>query len=236
MPDAIDDLITKVIAREGGYVNHPDDRGGPTAFGITQETLAAWRGRAVSPFQVSVLTEAEAREIYRANYFRGLEGVTDPKVLEFLFDYSVNSGPGRAVKALMVVLGGKKLADVNQATLYWPLICERLDNYLRIIGNDTSQVVFAIGWANRITEFWRPAGTPVAKHASLTQAEADGILIKGESGEAVKRLQKALGILPDGSFGPVTEKAVMAYQNHRGIQVDGVAGPKTLKALGVVFT
>lgn len=236
MADAIDNLITKVIAREGGYVNHPEDKGGPTAFGITQETLSAWRGRAVSPFQVSVLTEAEAREIYRTNYFRGLEGVTDPKVLEFLFDYATNSGTGRAVKALMTVLGGKKLADVKQDTLYWPLVCERLDNYLRIIGNDTSQVVFAIGWANRITEFWRPAGTPVAKHASLTPAEADGILIKGESGEAVKRLQAALGILPDGQFGPVTEKAVMAYQDRKGLQADGVAGPKTLKALGVSLT
>jgi lysozyme family protein len=236
MTDAIDNLITKVIAREGGFVNDSRDLGGATNFGITQATLEAWRGKPVTEFQVRVLTEAEARQIYRANYFRGLEGVTDPKVLEFLLDYSVNSGPGRSVKALMTVLGGKPLADVDQAALYWPLVCERLDNFLRIIGNDPSQVVFAIGWANRITEFWRPAGSPVATHASLTPAEADSILIKGESGEVVKRLQKALGILPDGSFGPVTEKAVMAYQSAKGLQADGVAGPKTLKALGVSLT
>lgn len=36
--------------------------------------------------------------------------------------------------------------------LFWPLICERLDNCLRIIGNDHSQAVFATGWANRIAK------------------------------------------------------------------------------------
>lgn len=230
---AIDDLITRVIEREGGYVNHPSDRGGPTNFGITQGALAAWRGKPVTDWQVSTLSEAEARTIYRNVYFRGLEEVKDPKVLEFLFDYSVNSGPGRALKALMVVLGAQKLGAVDQATLFWPLVCERLDNFLRIIANDPSQVVFAEGWANRITEWWRPVGTPVASHASLTPAEADGILVKGEKGDVIRKLQTALGIAADGHFGPATEKAVMAFQRARGLDIDGVAGPKTLAVLGI---
>ena len=230
---AIDDLITRVIEREGGYVNHPNDRGGSTKYGITQGALASWRGKPVTDWQVSTLSEAEARSIYRNVYFRGLEEVRDPKVLEFLFDYSVNSGPGRALKALMVVLGAQKLGTVDQATLFWPLVCERLDNFLRIIANDPSQVVFAEGWANRITEWWRPVGTPVASHASLTPAEADGILVKGEKGEAIKKLQTALGITADGDFGPATEKAVMAFQSAKGLAADGVAGPKTLAALRI---
>jgi lysozyme family protein len=165
MSDAIDNLITNVIEREGGYVNHASDRGGPTNWGITQGTLAASRGRPVSIADVQALTQAEARKIYRANYFAGLDDVTDPKVLEFLFDYAVNSGPRRAVKALQTVIGvtadgafgpasKAALAKVKQADLYGPLICERLDFYLRIIANDPSQVVFAAGWANRIKPFW----------------------------------------------------------------------------------
>lgn len=168
MSDAIDTLIDRVIEREGGYVNHPADRGGPTNWGITQATLKAWRQQPVSWADVQALTKDEARKIYRANYFAGLGDVTDPKVLEFLFDYAVNSGPGRAVRALQSVIGvtadgafgpmsKAALAKVDQATLYWPLVAERLDNYLRIIGRDHSQAVFATGWANRIVPFWKDA-------------------------------------------------------------------------------
>lgn len=235
MNDAMEDLITRVIQREGGYVNHPDDRGGPTKYGITQATLADWRRTPVTPWQVSLLTEDEARVIYRNVYFRGLEAVKDPKVLEFLFDYSVNAGPGRALKALMVVLGAQKLGTVDQATLFWPLICERLDNFLRIIYRDPSQAVFAEGWANRIAEWWRPPGTPVAGFAQLTPAEADGILVKGEKGEAIRKLQAALGVTVDGDFGAATEKAVMRFQRAKGLTEDGVVGPATLGALGITL-
>lgn len=135
----------------------------------------------------------------------------------------------------MVVLGAQKLGTVDQSTLFWPLICERLDNFLRIIGSDHSQAVFATGWANRITEWWRPAGTPGAGFSHLTPADADGILVKGEKGGAIKKLQAALGVVADGDFGPATERAVIAFQKARGLVADGVAGPKTLAALGITL-
>ena len=39
------DLIDDILRREGGYVNHPADKGGPTNFGITQDTLSRYIGR-----------------------------------------------------------------------------------------------------------------------------------------------------------------------------------------------
>lgn len=166
MASAIDTFIAKVIKREGGYVNNPADRGGPTKYGITYATLAEWRGVNTTVEDVQNLTEEEAANIYRDNYFKGLEDVTDPKVLEFLFDFAVNSGPGNAVKALQTVIhtapdgsfGPNSKAALKkygaQANLYWPLVCYRFDFFMRILADDPSQRGFAHGWANRMKEFW----------------------------------------------------------------------------------
>jgi lysozyme family protein len=44
-------LIDALIEREGGYVDHPADKGGPTCFGITQ-TVARAQGYAASMRQL----------------------------------------------------------------------------------------------------------------------------------------------------------------------------------------
>lgn len=78
----------------------------------------------------------------------------------------------------------------------------------------------------------RAAGTPQA--ATATKA----VLRKGDRGEAVSVLQRALSAAghptqDDGDFGPATERAVVSYQESTGLGADGVAGPLTLAALGV---
>ncbi len=51
--------------------------------------------------------------------------------------------------------------------------------------------------------------------------------------DAVRRLQEALHVQADGTFGPETETAVKHMQAERGIAVDGVVGPETWSALGI---
>ena len=50
---------------------------------------------------------------------------------------------------------------------------------------------------------------------------------------AIERLQQALGVSVDGTFGAETESAVRSYQDKHGLAVDGVVGPATWEALGV---
>jgi cell wall-associated NlpC family hydrolase len=53
------------------------------------------------------------------------------------------------------------------------------------------------------------------------------------SGNPVARLQHALGMTPDGEFGPETESAVRRLQARHGLNVDGVVGAETWALLGI---
>ena len=68
--------------------------------------------------------------------------------------------------------------------------------------------------------------TPITNAASIP-----GVLKKGSTGEAVKRMQAELGLEDDGVFGPGTESAVKKWQAANGLAADGIVGPKTLAKL-----
>lgn len=55
----------------------------------------------------------------------------------------------------------------------------------------------------------------------------------GSRGEAVKILQKALHLVEDGIFGPLTEEAVIDFQKEHGLVLDGIVGDRTWEALGI---
>lgn len=53
------------------------------------------------------------------------------------------------------------------------------------------------------------------------------LLKRGSCGEDVKKVQKALHLIEDGIFGPLTEEAVKAYQREHNLKIDGIVGDKT---------
>jgi resuscitation-promoting factor RpfB len=64
-------------------------------------------------------------------------------------------------------------------------------------------------------------------------ASSEVIVERGDRGQAVRRIQRALGLPADGVFGPQTERAVRRFQRRRGLIVDGAVGPQTRQALGL---
>ena len=97
-------LIDDVIDREGGYVDHPADRGGPTRYGITQAVARA-EGYAGATRD---LPRALAARIYRRRYWQvpNFDRVATraPTLAAELFDTGVNMGPAVAATFLQRVL------------------------------------------------------------------------------------------------------------------------------------
>jgi cell wall-associated NlpC family hydrolase len=62
-----------------------------------------------------------------------------------------------------------------------------------------------------------------------------GTLRWGSRGESVRVVQRIVGTVPDGVFGPKTHAAVKRYQASKRLVVDGIVGPKTARAMGLAF-
>lgn len=171
---SVDSMINDIIRREGGFVDHPADRGGPTNFGVTHKTLARYLGREITREDVRSLSRELAAEIYRRSYY--LEPRIDALpsgIRAFLFDSAVNHGPRRAIKFLQAVLNAAGFGPLGVDGLAGPKtrreaksaeICmgpwlvaalaeERRMFYRLIVDRDPSQRVFLKGWMNRVAEF-----------------------------------------------------------------------------------
>lgn len=100
----IDTLIDAVLDREGGYANHPADRGGETNFGITAAVARAngYDGA------MRDLPLGEARAIYRRRYWLrprfDTVASSAPLVAAELFDTGINMGPPVATAFLQRAL------------------------------------------------------------------------------------------------------------------------------------
>jgi len=108
MEATFDAIEPHLFGHEGGFANRPrrEDPGGATKYGITLQTLREWRGEPVSIEDVRNLSRDEARRIYKVKYWDAVRGARLPAGIDYaVFDFGVNSGPGRAVKYLQRLLG-----------------------------------------------------------------------------------------------------------------------------------
>lgn len=171
--------ISGVIEREGDYVNHPADRGGPTRWGVTQ-AKAREHGYLGC---MKCYPRDEAFAVYELDYWHQLmlDDVSDfsTDLAIQLFDFGVNSGVSRAAKFLQRLLNSlnhkaehysdiKSDGWIGSATMsalkgfhekrgdYGLIILTKSLSALRIAfcvgiteGNE-SQESFAFGWLSRI--------------------------------------------------------------------------------------
>ena len=173
----IDTLLTDLLRKEGGYVAHPADRGGPTNYGITQAVARehGYRGA------MQDMPRSLAVQIYKADYWTGphidLVAAASPALGEELFDTAVNAGPSSGIAMLQRALnvlhgselkvdgrlspGGATLTVLAQYLKARPrdgetnllklVNCFQGSRYAEIVERNPSQRAFINGWvANRV--------------------------------------------------------------------------------------
>ncbi len=124
---------------EGGYVNHPDDPGGETKFGISK--------RAYPKLNIASLTKEQAASIYLNDYWirGGCDKLAWP-LNAVAFDTAVNCGIGAMTKMLQEVSKDELKPAQDMART---MIDLRIHRYKSLIVRNPKLKVFMTGWQNR---------------------------------------------------------------------------------------
>lgn len=166
-PSTFDRCVAMVLANEGGFVENATDPGGATNFGITKRTLEAFVGHGVSIEDLKNLSSNTAIEIYRANYWNLMLCDSLPLGVDLMvFDYGVNSGPGRAIKTLQHLVGVPEDGAMGNVTVtaVAQSVSKSLINDLAVARLDFLQELRGFeeagkGWTQRVNDVQQKALT-----------------------------------------------------------------------------
>ena len=149
-----DEAFHHLLGHEGGYVNHPDDPGGETNWGVTK-VVARQHGY---EGLIKDMPVAVAKAVYRKSYWDAVQADNLPPAIRYaVFDAAVNSGVGTSVRWLQQsvgatpdgVLGPKTLAalqEVNPDGLLRRMLARRL----RAMTDMKGWPSFSAGWTRRV--------------------------------------------------------------------------------------
>lgn len=161
----LDEALDHLLAEEGGWSNHPADRGGATMYGVTQATYSAWRKKKKRVAQsVARISKEEARELYNEEYWEAASCDKIPWPISYMtFDAAVNSGIKRAVQWTQGGLGVKADGQIGPASIarcnsvvtngeahaLLAIVDKRAEFLARLVQRTPSQAAFLLGWWRR---------------------------------------------------------------------------------------
>lgn len=128
---------------EGGRSNDPRDPGGRTNQGVIQRTYDAYRAsKGLARQDVYQMAQSERDEIYRRDYWAKVTGDSLPPGVDLcVFDYGVNSGPARALRAYVTAARGRKPVDAIHS------LCSARLSFLHAL---RTWGYFGTGWGRRV--------------------------------------------------------------------------------------
>lgn len=188
------------IGWEGGKVDHKDDKGGRTCFGITQATFNTWRtSQRVARDDVFTITPIEATRIYRAWYWHKVWGeeldALDARLGLLVFDAAIHHSCGQSVKWVQMstkqglaadgIMGPKTLSTLHRLwetgyadQVMFDTLGERRGKFRRIAAANPPQQVFLRGWLSRADDMEKVIEAPET-HYTLTLQQLQRKVPKG---------------------------------------------------------
>jgi lysozyme family protein len=156
-----DEAFTKLLGHEGGYVNHPNDPGGETNWGVTK-AVARDFGYTGS---MRDLPRDTAKRIYRVKYWDTVKADEMPAAVRYpLFDAAVNSGVGQAARWLQRALGVADDGKIGAITIAKAkqsdgvaVASAMIGQRLHFMTNLSTWPAFGKGWARRIASLMQEA-------------------------------------------------------------------------------
>lgn len=160
--------FNELLKFEGGYIDHPKDKGGPTNLGVTLQT---WIKNGydvdldgdIDKFDLKLINRADAEKIAKTLYWDKISGdqIKSQSVAEIIFDWAYNSGVKTASKKVQQALGIVPSGIIDPVTicainaqpaksLFELLKIRREKFYKDIVFYNPSQRVFLNGWLNRL--------------------------------------------------------------------------------------
>jgi len=158
--------LVYILQNEGGYVDIPEDKGGPTNFGVTISTLSAFRKECVTADDIKNLTKEEASNIIYHNYYAPLKlsRIENNNIVTCILDAAVLCGMGGAKSiaektliSLMYDTGAewmdetyvKSFDEVSQEKFIDRFEVFLMNFFNDIVLKNPSQAKFLKGWSNR---------------------------------------------------------------------------------------
>lgn len=152
--------LKHVLKHEGGWVDHPKDPGGATMEGVTLATFQRMIKRDATKAQLRAITQSQLEVIYRRGYWDVVIADELPLGIDYaIFDYAVNSGPDRAVKALQKAVGVNQDGRIGPITLNAVAINQPSEIIERVCATRLAFLkrlktwpTFGKGWGRRVAD------------------------------------------------------------------------------------
>lgn len=219
--------LSLVLKSEGGWSDNPADPGGATMKGVTLATFRRYIDPKGTKDDLRHITDAQLAQVYRQQYWAAVGGDDLPDGVDYaVFDFAVNSGPGRAARYLQSVVGAPMDGVIGPATLAavakMPagVIIDRLcDARLAFLEHLPTWPTFGRGWSIRVAQVRKEAllmtSSSIAAPAPTNPAPAPQ-----PASPAPVQPAPAPGAPPKATAAPVPPKPVA---KHVGIGAAGLA-------------